>query len=296
MTDPSFLRSSRLLVVIALVVGLASGVGIALLLSGGEDPGPVPVAVDGTTRDGDPEALAELPSLGDPTDPSAATDAEAALQGFLVAEATGDWMTSYGFLASSALTAYPSEALWVNAHADFPQVTGYRVDAVEPVDDGQVRITTLTGFEPTVDPVLGLVPARGRSTWTVVAEGGLWRVEATTTENRPLYPGADGAPEAARAWVDGRVACEDTASLEADLVGSPTLADQLCTDDQAGTVELGEVRSLSDGDGATGLLAEFGPEVFAWARVVPVQAATPLQVVLGPVGEVWQVVGVLPRL
>lgn len=53
---------------------------------------------------------------------------------------------------------------------------------------------------------------------------------------------------------------------------------------------------LSGGDGATSLLAEFGPEVFAWARIVPVQAATPLQVVLGPVGEAWQVVGVLPRL
>lgn len=286
---------SPLMLVAVLVIGLAAGVGLALLLAGGDDPAPEPVAAAPETRDGDAEALAELPPVDEEVVAAdEATDPEQALRAFLAAEATGDWATSWTFLSESALVAYPSEALWINAHADFPTIVGYRIDEVAAPADGRASVETLTGFEAIVDPVLGLVPARGRSTWNLVEEDGLWRVEATTTANRPLYPGGEGAGAAAQEWVDTRVACGDTAALEADLVGTPALADALCADAQDGAVTTGAARSLSDADGATALLSEFGPDVFAWARVVPVEATTPLQVVLGPVGEVWQVVGVLP--
>lgn len=183
----------------------------------------------------------------------------------------------------------------MNAHADFPRITGYRVDNVDDDGSGTARIDTLTGFEPMIDPVIGLVAARGRSTWTLQEEDGLWRVETTATENRALYPSQDGADAAARQWVDARVDCADTAALEARLVGAPVLASQLCEEDQPDPVELGAVRSLADADGTTALLSEYGPDVYAWARVVPVQSTTPFLLVLGPVGEEWQVVGVLPR-
>ncbi|WP_216826150.1 hypothetical protein [Euzebya pacifica] len=284
-------------IVLALVVGLGAGLALAGVFgSGGDQDADTPVTTSSTSRDGDPEAAAELPAPDAGIAPDDATDPEQALRGFLAAEASGDWETSYAFLTESVQnTLYPSVALWVNAHADFPRITGYRVDNVDDDGSGTARIDTLTGFEPMIDPVIGLVAARGRSTWTLQEEDGLWRVETTATENRALYPSQDGADAAARQWVDARVDCADTAALEARLVGAPVLASQLCEEDQPDLVELGAVRSLADADGTTALLSEYGPDVYAWARVVPVQSTTPFLLVLGPVGEEWQVVGVLPR-
>lgn len=284
------------LVIAALVVGLGVGLSLAGVFGGGDDPvASTPVTTSASSRDGDPEAAAELPPPDTGITAADAADPEQALRGFLAAEASGDWEASYEFLSSGSLTAYPSAALWVNAHADFPRITGYRVDDVADDGTGTARVETLTGFDPVIDPVIGLVAARGRSTWTLVEEEGLWRVETTATENRPLYPSQEGASDAARQWVDARVACQDTSALEARIVGAPVLASQLCEEDQPATVEVGDVRSLADADGTTALLSEYGPDVYAWARVAPVQSTTPLLLVLGPVGEEWQVVGILPR-
>lgn len=287
----------RWVVALAVLAGLAVGFVAAFLLSGRDAaPAPAPVAAAADTRDGDPDATAELPAVDALISPADATDPETALRGFLAAEATGEWAASYGFLAGPARDlAYPSEALWINAHADFPTVTGYRIDEVVVGENGTATAQTLTGFDPVLDPVLGLVAARGASTWTLVEEDGLWRVEATLTENRPLYPSADGADVAAQQWVDTRLTCGDTAALEADMVGSPGVANRLCDDPQPGEVTVGEPRSLADSDGVTPLLSEFGPEVYAWSRVVDVTADTPFRLVLGPVGGTWQIVGVLPR-
>lgn len=285
-------------VVVALVVGLGIGLGAALLL--GDDPAPVerPVATGDRDRDGDPEAAADLPAV-ESVDVTAVDrdDPRATLEAFLSAEATGEWEASYELISQAARDlSYPNAALWVNAHADFPTVTGYRIDDVEEVDADTVRVETLTGFEPVLDPVIGLVPARGRTTWTLArGEDGSFAVEVAATENRPLYPSSEGADQAARQWVDARVSCADTTALEADLVGSPSLAQALCDDEQPEEVAVGPVRSLTDADGVSGLLSEYGPEVFSWARVAPVDAAQPLLLVLAPVGEDWQVVAALPR-
>lgn len=293
-------RSNLLVVVLALLVGLAAGLGVAVVLGGGEDEPTASEqagATSGQTRDGDAEAAADLPAPDEGIAPADATDPETALRGFLAAEVARDFDLSYDFLAEGVRTTlYTPPALWVNAHADIPTVTGYRIDDVDVVDDDTARIDTLTGFEPMLDPVIGLVAARGRTTWTLVRDAeGLWGVDTNATENRPLYPSSDGVEEAARRWVDLRVECGDTTDLEADLVGTPAVAQDLCGVDQPDPVELGAARSLVDADGTTALLSEFGPEVFAWARVVPVGAETPFNLVLGPIGDTWQVVGVLAR-
>lgn len=289
-----------MMLVVALVIGLVAGLAGAFLLgrsSGDDDEAQVAQVTASETRDGDREAFAELPAADAVIGVEQATDPETALRGFLAAEATGDWEASYAFLTDvQQEVAFPSPALWVNEHANIPTVTGYRIDDVQ-VDDqtGTATVTTLTGFEPQLDPVRGLVAARGRTTWVVEqADDGTWRVDTAATTNQPLYPDSGGAAEAAQAWVDARVDCQDTTDLEQGLIGSPALAGQLCEQQQPDTVTLGEVGPLTDSADTSALLSRFGPEVFGWARAVRVEAATPLTVVLAPIGQDWRVVAILP--
>jgi hypothetical protein len=294
----SHANSPRLVIVLAVLLGLAAGVIGALLLS--RDGGAAPsqsVASDAESTAGDPEALADLPPLRDPIGVEEATDPETALAGFLTAEATGEWEESFAFLTPEQQeVAFRSAAEWVAAHADFPDVTGYRIDDVR-VDDqaGTASVTTLTGFDPVLDPVIGLVAARGRTTWRLEqVEDGTWRVDPSATQNQPLYPDASSAAEVVRRWVDGRMACEDTSDLEQGLIGSPVLAQGLCDEPQDEPVAIGEIGRLSDSARTTSLLSDFGPEVYGWARTARVDAATPFQVVLAPLGEDWRVVGIIP--
>lgn len=283
---------------LALLIGLGVGFGAAFLLSASDGGGdPTAAATTGElTRDGDPDARADLPEPDPVGDPEDATDPEAALRGFLAAEAAEEWEVSYDYLTADLRSAvYTSPAAWVSAHADFPQVTAYEIGEVAVDEAGEeATITTLTGFQPVLDPVLGLVPARGRTTWVLERDGdGLWRVDASETANQPLYPSSEGAEVTARAWVDARTACEDGVSLEAGLVGTRSLARALCEEEQPEEVAIGPVGSLSDSAAAATLLSEFGPEVYNWARTVDVRAASPFTLVLGPVGQEWRVVAVL---
>lgn len=288
---------NRLFLLLALAIGLAVGLGAAFLLAGGGDDEPrVAATTADLTRDGDPDAGAELPDpdpLGDPTE---ATEPEAALRGFLAAEAAGEWEASYAYLTEELRTGvYNSAAAWVRSHADFPRVTGYRIEeVVVDADAGLATVETLTGFDPVIDPVLGLVVARGRTDWTLEQDAsGLWRVDTNETANTPLYPSSEGAEGTARAWVDARVACEETTDLEAGLIGTRSLAQALCDEDQPDEVAVGPISSLADSAESATLLSQFGPEVFGWARTAVVEATTPFTVVLGPVGEEWRVVAVL---
>lgn len=295
---PTAGRRATIPVVIALVVGLGVGLGAAFLLAGGDDEARTPAATTGTTRDADPDALAELPAPDEVVAPSAATDPEAALRGFLAAEVAGEWETSYEFLADDVReTVFPAVGAWVNNHADVPTVTGYRIDDVAVDEEaGTAEVASLVGFDPVLDPVIGLVPARARVTWALErTDDGVWRVD-TQGSSAPamLYPGSEGAAETARSWVDARIACEEPGELEARLIGAPSQADLLCSEAQPDEVEIGPIGPLQDSSDASALLSEYGAEVFAWARTARVEAATPITVVLGPLGEEWKVVGVLP--
>lgn len=292
---------SRLWVGLAVLVGLVIGVGAAALFFRQPDsdpPAEEPAALTGSeTRDGDAEAAAELPEPDQPVEPDDATDPETALRSYLANEASGDWEASYQFLTPELReVAYSSPAFWVASHADFPTVTGYRIDDVQTDEQaGTATVSTLTGFEPKLDPVLGLVAARGRSQWALEQnDEGLWRVNVAESTNRPLFPDSSGAAEAVRAWVDARVACEETTEMESGLVGNPAQARLLCEEAQDPPVEIGPIGPLTDSADTAPLLAEFGPEVFNWARTARVDAATPIEAVLAPIGTEWRVVAVLP--
>lgn len=299
--------NSRLLVGVAVLIGLVVGVGAAALLFRGSDgdagtqqetitqpTGPLTAS---ETRDNDSDATASLPDPDPPVPAEDATDPETALRSYLAHEAAGDWEASYEFLTPELReVAYASPAFWVSSHSNFPTVTGYRIDDVEIDEEaGTARVSTLTGFEPKLDPVLGLVAARGRSEWALAeTDEGLWRVNVAETTNRQLFPDSKGAAEAVRAWVDARVACAETAEMESGLVGNPAQARLLCEEDQDAPVDIGPIGSLADSADSASLVAEFGPEVFNWARTARVDATTPIEAILAPIGSEWRVVAVLP--
>lgn len=160
---------------------------------------------------------------------------------------------------------------------------------MEEVDGATV--TTLTGFEPGLDQVLGLVTSRGRATWSAVDEGGVWRVALGDSTVEPLYPPDAAAADVARAWARAHAACEPTGDLEFGLLGVPALAGRLCG---AGTPEIGEVGPLTTTTPATALVSAYGPDVTGWGRVVAVLGPVPQQLVLAPIGPVWRVIGILP--
>lgn len=74
------------------------------------------------------------------------------------------------------------------------------------------------------------------------------------------------------------------------MLGPVAIAKRLCR--ATGPVTVGVPTALIDDAGLSALTAAFGPDVYAWARVVPVTAPARLELVLAPVGERWLVVGI----
>lgn len=284
----------RLVVAVTLIVGLAAGLGIARLLSSGDGPDDRSSVTD-LDLPGSPapdqaqdQPSAPAPPASDAAVPlDSATSPQAAVEGFLTAEALGDFEASYPFLSESDHVAYSTPALWVAAHADFPVVAGFEVERVT-----DATVVTVTAYRSMLDPVLGLIPARARGTWTTVEEDGGWRVSYRESTVQPLYPSDEGVVAAAESWASARLDCRAEGEAEGGLLGAPGLAEELC--EAEGELALGPVGVLQDGTETTALLSAYGPEVFTWARMVPVEAPVPMQVVLAPVADAWQVFAVLP--
>ena len=284
----------RLLIALTLVVGLAIGLGVARLLSGGDSGDDRPSVADldlpgsPTPNGAEDQPSAPAPPASDQVaSVESATSPQAAVEGFLTAEALRDFEASYPFLSQTDHVAYTTPALWVAAHAEFPAVTGFEVEAVT-----DATVVTVTAFQSTLDPVLGLIPARARGTWQTIEQDGGWRVSYLDSTIQPLYPSDDGVAPAAESWATARLACGTQAEAEGGLLGAPDLAEELC--EAEGELTLGPVGVLRDGTETTALLSAFGPEVFTWARVVPIEAPVPMQIVLAPIADAWQVFAILP--
>lgn len=224
-----------------------------------------------------------------PVPPGAgAESAEAAVAGFLDAEAEGDFETSFGFLSAADRQLYRSPAGWEASHADvFPTVVDYEIEEVGP----DLVVTTVM-FEPGLDPVVGLTPGRARITWDVPAgPEGDRGVALETSQVEAIYPAEEGAAAAARVWVDARQACEPPTNERTLLLGVPSLADELC--DADGSPSLGDPQPLDDIQ-ATPFFTAFGAEAVSASRVVRVSGPVELGAVLAPIGDEWSVIGVVP--
>lgn len=218
----------------------------------------------------------------------AATTPMATVDAFLRAEKAGDFSTSFGLLAIGDRTTQQSRAGWTAAHAQLPVVRNFALGAVRAGSDRAEVDSTLV-LKAELDPVVGLVPAAATATWVVLAEDGGWRVDFAESTLTPQYPSPDAAPAAARAWVGGHGGCRGRA--RAGLLGVGRLADEVCA--ARGSVRVGTPVALEPGESSDAFLAAYGPDVFTWARVVPVTSPARAGAVLAPLGPRWRVIGLV---
>lgn len=288
MAKPSSFRSrvrDVALVVIALAVGVAASVTFL-----GRDEAAAPGGVPDLSIDAD--AAETLPvrsaSNNDVAPGQGATSPRAALEAFLEAETARDDETSWDVIALADRRQHGSLAAWRQAHADLLPLTSAEVVG-EDVAGERARFVTEATLRSTLDPVVGLVPARARITWTVVREGDAWFVTLAPTSVEPHYPPDAEAAPAATAWLASPAGCT---TETADLVGRPDLLRKLC--ESGTTPRVGPVARLDDGPDVAPLIAAYGEAVGDWSRVVAVRGAVDLDLVLAPVADRWTPIAVLP--
>lgn len=233
-------------------------------------------------------AVASATTASEPPDAPASSPTDA-VTAFLAAEVAGRFDTSYGLLSADDRAHAGGRIPWAESHANLPPLTGFSVDSVTVAGD-EATVATRTDLRSSLDEVVGLVPAHAQASWISVREDGGWRVAYSRSRLVPQYPSDALASDAVREWVTARQACHQAAEWSGGLVGSDAFARRLCR--ASGAVALGAPTRLTDDTNASDLAAAFGPDVYAWARVVPVTAPTRLEVIVAPVGERWLVIGV----
>ncbi|MEZ5264306.1 MAG: hypothetical protein R2755_21585 [Acidimicrobiales bacterium] len=248
------------------------------------------------------------PAAPIPLSPAApAPDPMDAVMRFVAAEAGRDADAAWSLLSAADRERYPTPAMWRTEHRQLPWLTATTLDPAPKADTGSVPIGTaapteavLTGtasFEPALDLTKGLVPDDAAATWVVVAEDGGWRVAWNRSRFEPRLPDDAGAVPAAQAWGQARQECRSTDDAGRPLepaggvVGIAGLAERLCR--ATGAVRAGPAEPLAAADAAA-VVAAFGGSALQWARVVPLDGPIPQRVVLGPLGERWIAIGVLP--
>jgi hypothetical protein len=284
-------------VLAALAGGLAVGLLAAVIgarLFDGDDAG-TPAA--NRTVAGEVDSPGDLLAEDLPVPPGAgAESAEAAVAGFLEAEQAGDFETSFGYLDDAGRAAYASPAGWVSDHANvLPTILDHELGERVPVADGRETVTATLRLEPGLDQVVGLTPGEAVVRWDVVQGVDGWGIALETSPFEPVWPDAQGAVPAARAWAQARQRCESPANERTGLVGSPALADTLC--DARGGLDVGAPEALDEVTGQS-VFTAFGPEALTVARLVRIsgtaELTSGLAVVLVPIGDDWTVIGVLP--
>lgn len=289
-----FLRPVPLVgAVVLLAVGLSVGAWLGI------DSRPATVAAPEVRAPGAVPAVqvsdAPPPPTGTATTGPGA-DPAGAVDGYLTAEATSDLATAYTYLVPEEQAAFGTSAAYVAEHADLlGTVTGFTISEVtRSAEDVSIATVAATvGFEPTLDPVIGLVPATATVTFPVAESADGWGVSLAGATFEPLIPGDDRAAADARDYVAAAVACTVPAgAYGGELVGQPAFVTALC--DATGDATVTDVAPLDDPLTVQPFLSAFGPDVTTWARVVTVSSPEPLRLVLAPYGDVWTVVGALP--
>ena len=127
---------------------------------------------------------------------------------------------------------------------------------------------TAVTIEPRLDEVVGYVPGRASVSWSTVAEDGGYRVSLTDSTTEPVLPTDADATAAAATWVQARQRCQAADSYSGNLLGQPTLAEQLCR--APGTFRAGTASTIERFHDPSLLLNAFGADAATFVRIVPV--------------------------
>lgn len=246
----------------------------------------------------------EAPRQGTPTTASAQVLADPqptprehladAVRDLLDAEQRGDHEASFLLLSRQSRAEYPDAADWTKRRQELAAVTGFRVD---PNADGEKgdragKVAVVVEHEPGLDPFRGLSLARETQTFTGRPEGEGWLVDGDPAVE-PLLPPEPLAVEAATAWVTAVQACDKAraAGLQAvpTLFGSAEGAVGLCG--KQGPVTPAGVNRLTPGVASSDIVAQYTTDALSWGRVVRITSPAPFGVVLAPLGQTWQVLG-----
>lgn len=259
--------------------------------AGGSEPATTGEA-DDVARDVEAGAGSDI----EPVDPEEATDAETAVASFLAAEVRRDFAASFAMLTTNVQQRVgDSPQRWRAEHRELPVVTGFEIVEVAP--DGEPQVRTVLALDSTLDPVVGLVPARAEAVWVVeeTAEG--FRVNFDASTLRPLYPDEGPARDVALEWARRLQTGGDVSELEGveRLYGPSRL--RAAVAESTGQFDAGAPLALPPDGGSRDLVAAFGADVVGWGRAVPLGGATTqVTVVLAPIDDEWRVIGLFePR-
>jgi hypothetical protein len=288
------MRSRLALGALALVLGFGAAAVPRLLSADGDEH--VTNAARGNPRaiptvPIEPRATGQAAPLGTAASeqPGAPASSPAeAVQSFLTAETHDDFDISYGLLASADRSTQRSRAGWTAAHAQLPVMRSFTIGAVRAAPE-RSEVDAHLALRPELDPVIGLVPDAMTATFVTLPEDGGWRVAFGDSALTPQYASETGAPMATRLWVRDRVGCRFRSA--AGLLTTGRLTDQLCG--ARGPVRVGAPIALDPGPSSDRFLAAYGPDVFTWARVVPVTSPARVGAVLAPLGPRWRVIGLV---
>ena len=221
--------------------------------------------------------------------PRPAGSPEAAVEQLLAAEADGTPATSFRLLSPAARRTYADVDDWARRRSELPAITDFDV-----VSSEGPKVTAIVRHDPGLDPFVGLRAAQERQVWTAVEVDGGWVLDAEPAVT-PTFPPPSDAAAGARVWLDAVDRCDTAAATALQAVpvlhGDASVVKQIC--DGEGPMTTGRVTELAGGLSAQDLVAQYGPETFEWARVVPVSGRErPFSVVLAPIGDRWSVVAV----
>jgi hypothetical protein len=239
---------------------------------------------------------ASVPALDCATAAAAPGTAAAALEAFLRAEATGEPSASYALLTSDSRTRYPTLEAWVEARPNRVRPVAFCLRSERSVATDAVELEVAATHRPSLDPFVGLVPARSSQRWLVHRERAGWRVPSAPQRFEYLLPGDQAAAQATSAWVERLASCDRRAAqtLQAarHLYGPADLPARPCR--ERGRWTAGAALTLDHAADAQTLLAAFGSDVLTWGRAVPVRGPrSHFYAALAPIGDDWRVMGVL---
>lgn len=248
------------------------------------------LALGGCATNETQQAEGKDPGIVVPAGPPAApknSPADAA-RALLAAEQAGDHESSFLLLSAAARKTHASAAEWARRRQELPPITRFEIER----EQGD-KVTALVEHQPGLDPFIGLSPGRERQTWTAQRAKGGWLLQAEP-QVEMLLPPTVAAKEAGVAWATAVQNCDQAAArrLQAvdTLFGVTDAPAGLCR--TPGSISAGPPEALPAGPASQELVAQYGTEVFDWAASVRIAGpGRPFHLVLAPIGDTWQVLG-----